>query len=40
MVTMNDGYTEVPVDYLRSGVYVATVTDAQGNKVTTKFIKK
>ena len=39
-VTIVDGYAEQPVDYLRAGVYVATVTDAQGNKVTAKFIKK
>lgn len=39
-VTMNEGYAEVAVDYLPAGVYVATVTDAKGNKVTVKFIKK
>ena len=39
-VTMNDGYAEVSVDYLRAGAYVATVADAQGHKTTCKFMVK
>ena len=39
-VTMNDGYAEVSVDYLRAGAYVATVADAQDHKTTCKFMVK
>ena len=38
--SLSDGYGEVSVDHLPSGVYFATMTDAQGHKVTCKFAKK
>ena len=37
---LNGGYTEVNVDQLPSGVYVAIITDQQGHKATCKFIKR
>ena len=37
---LSDGYAEVPLSQLASGVYVARITDAKGHSVTCKFIKK
>jgi hypothetical protein len=37
---LSGGYTEVNVDQLPAGVYIATVTDQQGHKATCKFIKQ
>ena len=34
------GTADVPVDNLQTAVYVATATDAHGNKTTCKFIKR
>ena len=38
--TMQSGYAELPVGQLPTGIYVAHVTDSQGNSVTCKFVKK
>ena len=37
---LNGGYTEVNVEQLPAGVYVAVITDQQGHKATCKFIKR
>ena len=39
-VHLNGGYTEVNVEQLPAGVYIANVTDRQGHKATCKFIKR
>ena len=36
-VTLTGGYAEVPVGQLSTGIFIATVTDRQGNKATCKF---
>ena len=37
---LSSGYTEVSVEQLPAGVFIATVTDHQGHKATCKFIKR
>jgi hypothetical protein len=37
---LNGGYTEVNIEQLPAGVYVAVITDQQGHKATCKFIKR
>ena len=39
-VALTGGYAEVPVGQLSTGIFIATVTDRQGNKATCKFIKR
>ena len=39
-VELTGGYAEVPIDQLSAGIFIATVTDHQGNKATCKFIKR
>ena len=39
-VALTGGYAEVPVEQLSTGIFIATVTDRQGNKATCKFIKR
>ena len=38
--TLSEGYAEVSVGSLATGIYIATVTDAQGHKATCKFAIK
>jgi hypothetical protein len=37
---LNGGYTEINIEQLPAGVYVAVITDQQGHKATCKFIKR
>ena len=37
---LSGGYTEVNVEQLPAGVYIANITDRQGHKATCKFIKR
>ena len=37
---LSGGYTEVNIDQLPAGVYVAVATDQQGHKTTCKFVKR
>ena len=37
---LSGGYTEVNIDQLPAGIYVAIATDQQGHKTTCKFIKR
>ena len=37
---LNTGYAEVPLHHLPAGIYIATVTDANGHAVNCKFAKK
>ena len=39
-VALTGGYAKVPVGQLSTGIFIATVTDRQGNKATCKFIKR
>lgn len=40
LVQLNNGYAETSVEQLSAGIYIASVTDRQGHRISCKFVRR